>query len=419
MPSTLMSAWHQSQDHFFAIGLAKRKEERDSTAFVPDVEVGADKEEGFRSAGLPKAASSSRNFSASTPDHERDNGGFARTTMKLLQRSGIGMLEQSSEVGDGSPGGSSVSEATEELSKDLQMIWNKMVDSKSANPRERVYTAGMYIATAVVCGAFGGVVRELNPSLLTTVAAMMQVLALFSMIGSILATESIAGFSRRMILLQCASYSFRTASTTQLQGYVPTDETGERLYPALDITACCLCYFALYLVYCVPKYQGKDHAGAATSKCKSAAETLAADTFPILPLLVVALVAALLLKPDLNNSWYFDMTWTMSVTLDTVSVLPQLSVMVRHRKVNAVAAHYLAFLTVAKINGFVFWCLAAEEVGPEDANRFNWSGNGLVVVHALQIVLVGDFIYLYLRAVRHQRLFDTEFDFHWHALDCV
>eukprot|EP00392_Amoebophrya_sp_AT5.2_P005682 g5692.t1 len=219
----------------------------------------------------------------------------------------------------------------------------------------------------------------------------MQVLALFSMIGSILATESIAGFSRRMILLQCASYSFRTASTTQLQGYVPTDETGERLYPALDITA----------------------------KCKSAAETLAADTFPILPLLVVALVAALLLKPDLNNSWYFDMTWTMSVTLDTVSVLPQLSVMVRHRKVNAVAAHYLAFLTVAKINGFVFWCLAAEEVGPEDANRFNWSGNGLVVVHALQIVLVGDFIYLYLRAVRHQRLFDTEFDFHWHALDCV
>mmetsp|Transcript_16441 Transcript_16441/g.40661 ORF Transcript_16441/g.40661 Transcript_16441/m.40661 type:complete len:471 (+) Transcript_16441:243-1655(+) len=337
--------------------------------------------------------------------------------------------------------------------RDLKMIWNAIPpllsgwppatttqESGSSSPRWREkskrYQVGMWTVMGLLFGAFVGAVwgrddfgiewetGEVNfrPSLLITIGAMMQVLGLCSRIGAILTTGSIAGFSRRTIILQAVGYTCRSLCTAHLQGYVPTDATGEFLYPSLDMLSACLSYCLLYLMYFVPRFIYRPVIKCNRNKTKSGRlsaapapepdQTFAADdTFPILPLFLVSLAVSHVVKPSLNRSYAFDFLWTMSVSLDAASVLPQLRVMKKRQEenkpVNPLAAHCFTFWSASRIYSFTFFVGASQELRydfntDEDDDSFNWAGNGVVFLHAAQVVLMVEVIHQHLRALREQ-----------------
>ncbi|CAD7928603.1 unnamed protein product [Amoebophrya sp. A25] len=140
------------------------------------------------------------------------------------------------------------------------------------------------------------------------------------------------------------------------------------------------------------------------------------DSLPVWKIILPCLVLAYAFHSDLNNYAPLDIVWMFGTYLEGAAVLPQLSLIQKKQRVNALAAHYIALLAIGRALLVYFWYRAYEELGEMDES-FNVSGTILVFAHAAQFVMVADFMYLYLKAVVQGNIMNREFQLLWKQED--
>jgi len=262
------------------------------------------------------------------------------------------------------------------------MLAQGVMSSKAKSAAPDQSTLGVYLGAfalgALVCQSF----HDLGLSTFITLAMAIQCFAFTCLRLKIAQTKSVAGISGRSLMLQAMSCALRLCSTTWLNGYVPVDGTGDWLYQLLDV---CAFLVVLQLLYCVFKshrsmYQ-EEH-----------------DTFNVELMALGCFVLAVLVHPDLNNRPVFDTLWTTALYIDVVAMMPQLKLMTKIRgEVEALTSHYVGATALSRLVSLIFWYHGFVELAPLDGS-FNLAGWAIIAAHVLQVLLLGDFLYYYIRA---------------------
>lgn len=223
---------------------------------------------------------------------------------------------------------------------------------------------------------------NLGLSTLITLTIGIQVFGYMCLRLKISQQRSVAGISAKTLILQALSYGLRLCSTTWLKGYIPVDETGDWLYQLLDVFALLM---VLQILYCVLKshrqtYQ-EEH-----------------DNFKVYTMGICCFILAVLIHPDLNNRPVFDTLWATALYIDVVSMMPQLAMITKTGgEVEALTSHFVGATAASKIASLVFWYYGFSELAPLDGS-FNLAGWAIIAAHVLQVLLLADFMFYYVRA---------------------
>merc|ERR1719473_101151 len=215
-------------------------------------------------------------------------------------------------------------------------------------------------------------------------SSAVQCLGFFLLSLKVHYQKSVAGLSRRMLEMYVLFFVFRLSSTLVKNGYLPIDRSGDHIYQLGDIGSLLIVLGLIYTMRksCVDSYQSEF------------------DTLEIWKFLPACVLLALVCHGDLNNSPFFDTVWTISLFLDTISMLPQLFMLTKlGGQVESLTSHYVASLTVSRLLSFAFWLYGYKELVPLKGGP-NIAGYTILISHTLQILLCADFMYYYAKGMK-------------------
>merc|ERR1719456_1119654 len=123
------------------------------------------------------------------------------------------------------------------------------------------------------------------------------------------------------------------------------------------------------------------------------------DDFDVKPALLFCFFLAVLVHPDLNDRVFFDTIWAAALYVDVVAMVPQLWLMSKvGREVEALTGHYVTCVFASRFVNFTFWYFGFTELAPVDGG-FNFAGWTIIGAQVLQLLLLGDFMYYYVKAL--------------------
>merc|ERR1719440_1847409 len=170
----------------------------------------------------------------------------------------------------------------------------------------------VYVLFASLAGLVYHLLAEGELSAILTLSAVFQCLAFSLLTVQVFVNGIDTGISTNTLKLEALSILGRLCNTTWLNGYVPSDYTGEFLYQGFDFMSLAAALWILHQLN-VQSYQSED------------------DELPVFRLAIGCLVPAVLFYADLNDRPFFDALWMWSYNLGTVAACPQLW-MIAHRK---------------------------------------------------------------------------------------
>merc|ERR550514_551955 len=194
-------------------------------------------------------------------------------------------------------------------------------------------------------------------------------------------SRSVAGISGRTMVMHAVKLACRLSTTLWLDGYLPTDKSGDWIYQVGDVLSLLLVLQILFYIYVAHKgsYQSND------------------DTLDVRNLIMVAVVLAVLIHPTLNAWTPFDILWTIHLYVDAVAMVPQLWMISKAGgQVKGFTAHYIGATLVSNILSGLFWFYATPELA--EGNNFNIAGFAINGAHLVQLLLLLDFGYFYGKA---------------------
>merc|ERR1719181_552414 len=224
---------------------------------------------------------------------------------------------------------------------------------------------------------------RLGLSTFITMAVAFQLLAYSLLALKVVKQQSVQGVFAKSLICHAVVYCSRLSSTTWLKGYIPTDSTGNWLYQLTDAMSLVMVLILLYHVF--RRYR-------ATYQPDQ-------DTFDIGYLLSGCFVLAVVLHPHLNNRPVFDTLWTFALYVDMFAMMPQLWMISKlgvGSPVESLNAHYIMAIAASRGVSLYFWSYGYREFRPKDGS-FNFTGWAIIIAHIIQIVLLLDFIYYYLK----------------------
>merc|ERR1719345_350108 len=118
---------------------------------------------------------------------------------------------------------------------------SKMLATQPISPLVLVYAT--FIAIAVLVFHW---IAEGEFSAVLTLSAVFQCLA-FCLLGvHALTTASVQGISAKSLQLEAIALACRLSSTTWLDGYLPSDQSGAFLYQIFDAVSLCMVLWLLH-----------------------------------------------------------------------------------------------------------------------------------------------------------------------------
>jgi len=264
--------------------------------------------------------------------------------------------------------------------------WNKLnsrlTDDSKANSQqyELVLVYAVFACIAVLVFQWIG---EGEFSAILTLSGVFQCLA-FCLLGvHALSTGSVRGISAKSLQLEAVALVCRLSTTVWLEGYVPVDATGDYMYQCFDVLSLTLVCGLLYRVLNV---QDKTY-------------EVDADSLPIMPLAVGCLVLACLLHGDIMTYHIFDAIWMWGLFVGTVAVVPQLWLMThRGGSTPALASHFIAVMAFSRmLSGAYMWHAHSEITCTPWIGLLNHAGFATMAAHAVNLLLLADFAYFYLK----------------------
>jgi hypothetical protein len=276
--------------------------------------------------------------------------------------------------------------------------WNRINASGGKADSEKNELVFVYAAFAGVAVLTFHWIGEGEFSAVLTLSAVFQCLA-FCLLGThAFKTGNFQGISGKSLQLEAIALMCRLSATVQVEGYVPSDSTGDYLYQCFDVLSLAL---VLVLLYRVMKVQDKSY-------------EVDADTLPTLPFVGGSLVLACLLHGIMMKYRIFDILWMMGLFVGAVAVVPQLWLMTHSSaSTPALASHFIAVMALSRIlNGTYMWH-AAQEIdclpwigtcGKDDMYCGTHAGYATLAAQALHLLLLTDFAYFYIKNLTTQGL---------------
>merc|ERR1719463_30527 len=211
---------------------------------------------------------------------------------------------------------------------------------------------------------------------------MVQALAFSFLQMQISNSQSVAGISGKALTMHAIKLCCRLCSSLFLDGYLPTDKSGDWIYQLGDVLSLLMVLQILYYVY-----------GAYKSSYQF--ET---DTLDIRNLIMGAVVLAVLIHPDMNSWAPMDIVWTTHLYVDAIAMVPQLWMISRMGgEVRGFTAHYIFATTLSNFLSGLFWFYASPDLVEEETS-VNVPGLAINGAHIVQMILLVDFLYYYGRA---------------------
>merc|ERR1719506_456935 len=193
-----------------------------------------------------------------------------------------------------------------------------VLDSSSpkASQKHQVGVALVYVVFVTGAVLVYHLIAEGEFSSVLTLSAIFQCLA-FSLLGvQALTSDNVHGISAKSLTLDALALACRLSSTTWLEGYLPSDQTGDYLYQVFDALSLAMVLWLLYRVLNVQRntYEAEE------------------DVLPAAPFAVGSLILAAIFHGDLDDRPIFDTLWMTGLFVSAVAVLPQLWMMTHGRK---------------------------------------------------------------------------------------
>jgi len=233
---------------------------------------------------------------------------------------------------------------------------------------------------------FGGWVyheiAEKEFTAILTLSVIAQALSFILLHMQISASRTVAGISGQTLTLHAVKLVCRLGTTLWLDGYLPTDKSGDWIYQVGDVLSLLM---VLQLLFCVrvthkASYQSED------------------DTCDVRNLIMGAFVLAALIHPSMNDWTPFDILWTTHLYIDAVAMVPQLWMISKAGgQVKGFTAHYIAATLLSNLLSALFWFFASPELA-EDEKSVNVAGLAINGAHVVQLLLLLDFGYFYGKA---------------------
>jgi len=249
-------------------------------------------------------------------------------------------------------------------------------------PSNLLIAYGVFILSA---GAVWHFVAGGHFSSTLTMSVMVQCLAVVLLALKVVSTGSPSGISVRALVLDALAICCRLSSTLWLNGYLPVDASGDHVFQAVDICSLSILAWLLYQTMVVKQhtYQAEE------------------DSMPISPVAIGALVLAALLHGNMNGRPVFDTLWMASVFMSAVAVLPQLWLITKTGgRVEALTSHYITAMAVSRVlSGMFMWHAFNDITCIAWITGFNHASWAIMAAHLLQMLLLGDFAYYYVKAV--------------------
>jgi len=217
-----------------------------------------------------------------------------------------------------------------------------------------------------------------------TLSAVFQSLA-FSLLGvHALSTGGVQGISAKSLQLDAIALVCRLSSTTWLEGYLPADPSGEFMYQVFDFLSLGM---VLWLLHRVLNAQHKTQEDD--------------DALPVTPFVLGSLLLGGLFHGDLNDRPFFDTIWMCGLFVGSVSIVPQLWLMTRNNtKAPAMTSHFVAVTAFSRIlSGLYMWHAAPEITCEPWVKDFEHAGYAILAAHAVNLMLLGDFAFYYVKNV--------------------
>jgi len=224
-------------------------------------------------------------------------------------------------------------------------------------------------------------------SVVLTFGSLIQFLAFLQLSIKAYHTKSLDGISTGTLEVYAAALCARLCSTLYLNGYLPLDSTGDLLYQVGDV-------LSLVLVVRLLKVARSDNvcsAEAAASKDPPLLDTRTA--------ILVALVLAVAVHPNLDHWLPFDVAWSASLYLDSMAMIPQLMLLKIGDSLEAVSIHFMLLMFLSRVMGSLFWFHGFNDVAPM-AGGVNYAGWGVAVAHAIQLAMLSYAIVRWLQLKR-------------------
>merc|ERR1711972_627910 len=192
------------------------------------------------------------------------------------------------------------------------------------------------------------------------------------------------GVSLKMMECYIAIFLGRLCAIVPFEGYLPFDKSGDWLYQLCELIGLCLACTIVY--FCRARF-------ASTYDDST-------DTVNHLYLILPALAVSLIIHPSLNNNLPSDIAWAFALYLESVAVLCQLFMFMKEGQAQPHTSHFLAAQALAKAMSFVFWASSFSELSNPNHYIKSFVGNWVVAMQLVQLIVMGDFIYHYIRCIQ-------------------
>jgi len=213
-----------------------------------------------------------------------------------------------------------------------------------------------------------------------TLSVFAQALAFMFLYMEISSSKSVAGISGRTMIMHAVKLVCRLSTTLWLDGYLPTDKSGDWIYQVGDVLSLLLVFQILFYIFVAHK--GSYQTGE--------------DTLDVRNLIMVAFVLAVVVHPSLNAWTPFDILWTAHLYVDAVAMVPQLWMISKASgQVRGFTAHYIGATLLSNFLSGMFWFYASPELA--EGNKFNIAGIAINGAHLVQLLLGLDFGYFYVK----------------------
>lgn len=220
-------------------------------------------------------------------------------------------------------------------------------------------------------------------SVVLTMSSAVQCLGFFLLSLKVKYQRTVAGLSARTLEMYVVFFLTRLGSTLFKNGYLPVDRSGDYVYQLGDIGSLLIVLNLLYSIH-------KRHRDSYQDEH---------DTLSIYQAIPACVLLACFVHGDLNNSWFFDTLWTVSLFIDTISMLPQLWMLTKlGGQVESLTSHFVASLVISRSLAFAFWLYGYKEIAPKVGP--NVAGYTIITASSIQLVLCADFMYYYVKGLR-------------------
>jgi len=221
-------------------------------------------------------------------------------------------------------------------------------------------------------------------SFLLTMSSLVSVFSFLMVAIAIQTNKSVAGVSLKMMECYILVFFCRLLAIVPYEGYLPFDKSGDWLYQSCEAVGLCL-------------------AGSIVYMCRAqfpSTYSLQTDTLNHFYLIGPAAAIALILHPHLNNFLPSDIAWAFALYLESVTVLPQLFMFMKEGKAQPHTSHFLAAQALSRLMSFIFWGSSFSELSNPDHYIKKFVGNWVVGIQLIQLLVMGDFIYHYIRCIQ-------------------